>query len=162
MIVSLGTEIEPFVDELFNFADSVEVCSVIISFVEILFAAKFIVQEDLKIWFFILSLFKLLEILWPICHDCIFKYDSSVLRVRIIQIMSLIIKHWHRNFKQVLNTYRYNWLHARTPIFWTKTVRIWFILVDPHRAGLTLGHNIKLILSLQRCLHPWYLITFKN
>jgi len=43
VIVSLGVEVEPFGDELFNFADSVEVCGVVVSFVEILFAAKFVV-----------------------------------------------------------------------------------------------------------------------
>ena len=53
MIVSLGAEVEPFGDELFNFADSVEVGGVVVSFVEVLFAAKFVVEDDVEVWFFV-------------------------------------------------------------------------------------------------------------
>jgi hypothetical protein len=117
VIVALDVEVEPFGDELFNFADSVEVCSVVVLFVEILFAGKFIVQDDFEVWFFVQGLFILFEIRRPICHNCIIERDFGFMCIRVIQILSFDIEHGQCNFNGVLDAHRYHWLHVWTPVF---------------------------------------------
>lgn len=117
MIVSVGVEVEPFGDELFDFADSVEVGGVVVSFVEVLLAAKFVVEDDVEVWFFILGLLKLFEILRPTCHNSVVEGDFGFIRIRVIEILSLDIEHGQSNFNEVLDAHRYHWLNVWAPVF---------------------------------------------
>ena len=117
VIVSLGVEVEPFGDELFNFADSVEVGGVVVSFVEVLLAAKFVVEDDVEVWFFVEGFLKLFETLRPICHNRIVEGDFGLIRIRVIEILSFDIEHGQSNFDEVLDAHRYHWLNVWTPVF---------------------------------------------
>jgi hypothetical protein len=162
VIVALNVEVEPFGYDLFNFADSVEVWGVVVSFVEIIFTGKFIVQDDFEVWFFVQGLFILFEIRRTIWHNCIIDRDFGFMWIRVIQILSFDIEHGQWNFNGVLDAHRYYWLHVWTPVFWTKTDGVVFILWIQTVQGWCFWQYIELILGLKRWPYIRNIIAFKN
>jgi len=81
MIFRHNTQIKPFVDEFFHFANTIKIMSVIALAVEMPFLGEFVLQEESQIRLLIFCLFKMSILCWN--HLCLGRliHNLTVLHV---------------------------------------------------------------------------------